>query len=58
MGRDEIYPIVISGIPNGWWDDIVMPYLESKRKGGGPIASYQFDEKLGVASVVFQEIEG
>ena len=58
-GGSEPYQLVFSGVPNTkWWNDVAMPYLESTRKGGGPIASEKFDEKKKSATVIFEDDDG
>ena len=44
--------IYLTGIPPGTKDDMVIMYLENKRKsGGGPIRSIQYDDVTGTAVI-------
>lgn len=52
----EPVSIHLTGIPSGTKEEMLVMYLENKRKaGGGPIRSIQYNEVDGTAVVCFED---
>ena len=52
----EPVSVLLTGIPPGTKEDILVMYLENKRKsGGGPIRSMQYSQANGSAVVCFED---
>ena len=46
----------LSGIPDNTSQEVLVMYLENKRKsGGGPVRSVDYDDKAGTADVCFED---
>ena len=54
---EEAVTVLVSDIPRGL-DETVEMYLESKKKGGGKVLSFEYNERRGSALVVFADNAG
>ena len=54
---EEAVTVLVSNIPRGL-DETVEMYLESRKKGGGKVLSFEYNERRGSALVVFADNAG
>jgi len=54
---DEDRSVIVSNIPEDL-KDVVEAYLDSERKGGGMIQSFDYDNTTQSAVVVFESVTG